>query len=455
MRRLAPLLCAAALLASCAKERAAPQGNGLDVLLCVIDTLRADHLGCYGYGRATSPTIDRLAAEGVRVAQATAQSSWTGPSMVSMMLSRHVADDFVKMPRGATLAQILAEAGYRTAAVQSNILLEAGSGLERGFEDYALRPLPPQFTEILRHDDGRPRFIYVHLTHPHDPYEPAPQFDVFKPGPLPRHQIEDYAAFLEEAHPTWSAAERSRALDKAAAHVAAAVARYDGEILQADKVVADVLSLLPRPEQTIVVIAADHGECLWERREAPSALLGADTGDLLTVFKPTHNVLLSEELIHVPLILRGPGVPAGAVLPGLAENVDILPTILELLGLEPPEDIDGISLAAGMARLAAGEEPAGRDIVFCNTTLFTAARARGGEKLILPWREVQPDQPARFDLAVDPGERAPLPLAGREFAGLAGAIEEFRGRALRASSTENVLDADVERRLRELGYVGK
>ncbi len=454
-RALCCVAFASALCASCAEKEAAPRGNGLDVLLCVIDTLRPDHLGCYGHSRATSPTIDRLAAEGTCVAHATAQSSWTGPSMVSMMLSRHVADDFVKMPPGATLAEMLSEAGYRAAAVQSNILLEEGSGLERGFEDYALRPLPPQFIDILRRDDGRPRFVYVHLTQPHDPYEPVPQFDVFKPEPLPRGQIDDYAAFLEEAHPSWSEAERSQVLERAAAQVAAAAARYDGEILQADKVLADVLSLLPRPDQTLVVVAADHGECLWQRREAPSGLLGADTGDLLTVFKPTHNVLLSEELIHVPLVLHGPGVPAGAVLPGLAENVDILPTILELLGLEPPDDIDGKSLAASMARLAAGEEPAGRDIVFSNTTLFTAARARGGRKLVLPWREAQPDQPAFFDLAADPGERTPLPLSGREYEGLKSAIEEFRERALRASSAENVVDADVERRLLELGYVGK
>ena len=119
-------LLVATCLAACGG--AAPPRD-LDVVLIVVDTLRADHLGCYGHERATSPTIDALAARGVRFTRATAQSSWTAPSMVSLMLSRHLAADFVRMPAGRTLAERL------SAEVLS---LPIFPGLERDEQDVVI-----------------------------------------------------------------------------------------------------------------------------------------------------------------------------------------------------------------------------------------------------------------------------------------------------------------------------
>lgn len=419
-----------------------------DVLLVVIDTLRADHVGCYGYDRATTPGLDRLAAGGVRFADCTAQSSWTGPSMASLLLARHVADDFVRMPAGTTLAEAFAGAGYRTGAVQSNVLLEPGSGFERGFEEYLLEPDPDELRELISRDDGRPRFLYVHLVHPHDPYTPAAPFDVFKPRPLSDVQRAAFADWARQAHPDWNTEQRARAVAAAADRVAAEIARYDGEILMADRVVDAVVKLLPRPERTVIAVTSDHGECLWERREAASSAR-AQEPDLLRVFKQTHNTLLTQELVHVPFLLHGPGVPAGVVVAAPVENVDVAPTLLALAGIEPPAGIDGRSLAGA---LAAGQAPPGRDLVFANTSTFTAARGRGF-KLILPWLDTGPDRPLLFHLPQDPGERTPLPLAGDTYEALRAAIVTFRSRALRAADEEDVVDDAVRRRMQELGYL--
>ncbi len=444
-------LLAVAVLAACVESR---KPKDLDVLLIVIDTLRADHLHGYGYHRPNSANIDQLASEGVRFADCTAQSSWTGPSMASLLTSRHVADDFVKMPARETLAEILQEAGYRTAGLQSNQLLETGSGFERGFDEYVLEPDPHDVRRLFREDDGRPRFLYVHLVHPHDPYEPVPPFDVFAPELLSAERRQRFADYLRDRRPEWPARRIDDAVAKAADHVARETARYDGEILMADAVVASLLQLLPRPEQTIVILASDHGESLWEHLEAASAVPEESRNDLLKAFKRTHNTLLTQPLVHVPLIFRGPGVPAGVTFDAPVENVDVVPTILDLVGLPPPPGIDGRSLVASMTGAAVGSAR-GRDLVFSNTSRFTSARTRGGKKLVLPWSPHQGDAASFFSLAEDPGEVRPLPLAGRDHDELARAIEEFRRRALKAGQAEDVVDDDVRRRMRELGYLGR
>ncbi|MFG0317770.1 MAG: sulfatase-like hydrolase/transferase [Planctomycetota bacterium JB042] len=447
-----PLPLALLLLAATTCSKGPPPTRDVDILLCVVDTLRADRLGCYGYDRATSPTIDALAARGVRAADCTAQSSWTGPSMVSMMLSRHVADDFVRMPGLPTLAERLQALGWSTAAIQSNVLLEPGSEFERGFDEYEMEPDPDVYRALVGRKVDRPRFVYLHLTNPHDPYDPAAAYDVFPPRPVEPSLLEGFREVIAAAHPDRPKAWAKRAALEASNVVATERAKYDGEVRMADAILATTLEMLPRPEKTIVIVAADHGECLYEHREARGAVRPEDEGNPLVVYKRTHNTLLTQELVHVPLILAGPGVPAGVVLDAPVENVDLVPTLLELIGAPPSPDDDGASLVPAFADPAGTR---GKDFVFSNTTTFSAVRARGGAKLVVPWAEDGPDRPVLFDLANDPHERAPLPTTGDDAVALRRVLDRFRAEALKADAAEDVIDEAVRRRMEELGYLGR
>lgn len=440
-------------------EATTPPAAGPDVVLFVIDTLRADHLSSHGYFRGTSPNLDRFAGTGVRCANASAQSSWTAPSMVSMFTSRFVASDFKKMPKSAevrTLAERLKDAGYRTIGFQFNVLLGHGSGFERGFDEYQVEPSLKELVDRVSDPDPRPRFLYLHFVEPHDPYEPPPQFDVFPPAPLLPKRVDRIRQALAETNPGENPTEISRRAREAATEIAAEIARYDGEIRAIDARFGEFLELLERRgtrKNTLIVVASDHGECLWEHRETPSAIAISPETPVKKLFKQTHNTLLNESLLHVPLIIAGPNVPVGAVHESLVANVDIVPTILDLLGLPRAERIDGRSLVPDFQDLAAGRNPRGREYTFANTSIFTSARDHSGAKLIEPWDPSGPDRPQFFDLATDPEEQSGVVLHERALQ-LARRIAEIRATGLVAQQGESLIDPETEARMRELGYLG-
>jgi arylsulfatase A-like enzyme len=454
----AALLAVAWFVLGCGKPAEAPRvPTGHDVLLIVIDTLRADRLSCYGYDRRTSPTIDGLAASGARVADCWSQSSWTGPSIVSMMTGRHVARDFVKMADVETLAERMRRAGYATIGMQWNGLLKAGHGFERGFERYLFKPRAPDIGKALTEMPKQPWFVYVHLTDPHDPYDPGPDFELY-PSRDPRpDRLAELESFVATQNPDWPQ-ERVRAT--ALAHeraMARMSALYDGEVKRADQTVHNLLGVfqrLQRLENTIVVIAADHGESLFDHKEAPTALTGDEARDPMKVWKMGHAALLSESLLRVPLIFQGPGVPAGIVLDGPQENVDLVPTLLELLGLPAPEHVDGESLVPKFAAAARGETVIGKDLVFANTVILSAVRSRVGWKLVEPWPTATLERSALFDLRSDPRESSPLPAEGDIAEKLSRAIALFRESALVSRRSEDLMDDEVRARMRELGYLG-
>lgn len=370
----------------------------------MIDTLRADHLGCYGYDRDTSPNIDGLAARGVRFEQAVAQSSWTAPSMVSLLQSKHLGADFVRKPPGPTLAERLAEAGYRCVAFQDNILLAPGTGFDRGCELYEVEAGPAKIIPALRRDDPRPLLA------------------------------------LREQESLWDEAEISRRVDEAARHMAVERARYDGDVRQTDARVGFVLSMLEktgRSDQAYVVLAADHGECLWEQREAPSQLDDDERSNLLRLFKMSHNTVLYESLTRTPLLMVGPDLPPGILVDEAVENVDIVPTMLELLGLQGGQECDT------------------ERTTWSNTALFTAATSPRGLKLIRPWDPAGGDPVQLFELTDDPAERRPLPLEGQAWRTLQRAIDNYRHAPLMPAEGEGLLDEAVAERMRQLGYLGR
>jgi arylsulfatase A-like enzyme len=438
----------------------------------------------------------------VRVEDVTAQSSWTAPSMVSLMLSRHVADNFVRMPPLPTLAERLRAAGYRTAAFVDNILLAKGTGFDRGFDTYEIEPGPKRILPVLHDGDPRPLFAYFHFVDPHDPYKPLPPFDLFPPEPLPAWMLDALAAAARERQPAAAESELDALVDAAARAMAEARARYAGDVRQGDQRVRFVREALAASGRTdaLVVIAADHGECLWEHREAPSLLTEEKRGSLLTQFKMTHNSVLYEELVRVPLVFSGAGLPRGRVLPGPAQNVDIVPTILELLGLPLPAELEGTSLIGAMTGGApAGVAPAGarqagarqagarqagarqagagpseagsgdvaggaagdERFLHANTAVFTSVRGTSGFKLIVPWDAAGGDVPELFDLRSDPHEQRPIALPPADPEARAAAerltreLHEYRRTGLHAASAEDVIDADTRERMEALGYLGR
>lgn len=448
-----------ALVLGCAPESPAPRPDR-DVVLIVIDTLRADHLGCYGHDRPTSPVIDGLAAGGVRCASVTAQSSWTAPSMVSLMTSRELAADFKRMPDVPTLAERLAAAGYRCVGFQDNILLAPGTGFDRGFELYEVEAGPAVIGPALARDDDDPRplFAYFHFVDPHDPYAPLPQFDRFEPRPEDAEERWRLEQRLAEAAPDLDAATRAAEVDRALEYMRSERALYEGDVLQTDKRVEFVLQTLNaagRRHRALVILAADHGECLWQQPEATSQVRDHRQQDLLALMKGTHNSVLYESLTGTPLILAGPDLPAGTVLEQPVTNMDIVPTVLDWLGLPADEDLAGESLLGPIAAAAAGVASAPDQAAprFANTSLFTSV-VQGDLKLILPWDRDGPDATLLFDLAADPREQSPLALDHPAVPGLVAAIEAYRRRALLPAAGEDEVDDTIAERMRQLGYLG-
>ena len=332
-----------------------------DVILITIDTLRADHLGVYGYSLPTSPRIDALAREGTVFADAQCQVPKTNPSLASLftgLYPENHKDLQLRLTLPAihpVLAERFREAGYRTGAVVGQYNLIRQSGFARGFEDYfdrfpepAAGELPPgrfhpgsekrareltdRAVSWLATPSDRPRFLWVHFVDPHAAYDPPPPFDHSFPedrypaGDLARQQIHD------------------QAFDPP--HVAAAYyeQRYDGEIRYVDSEIGrllDAVRVAGKWESTLVVLTADHGELMGDG-DAPDAAFG---GPVAPYF--CHGTTLSNGETHVPLIWKMPGAgKAGPVrIAGPVELVDVAPTLLEMLGLPPL----AVSLRAGKA----------------------------------------------------------------------------------------------------------
>lgn len=296
-----------------------------NLLVISIDSLRWDHVGSYGYTRPTTPRLDRLAAEGAMFEQAIAQAPWTTPSMVSFMTSLYPAAHGVDRiqsrmsPSVRTLAQILRDQGYATGALVPFVTLWSYYGLERGFDDYREDYFDHDTLSshvlgertrgwIRRHRDG-PFFFWVHFWDPHYNYRPSREVQGrFTPAEQPScdrdFDIQELKWLENPLRPD---------------EIHCLVNRYDEEILFTDRHIGAVLDLLDEfrlADDTLVVIAADHGEQFQEH------------GWL------EHTNRVYDHLVRVPLMLRWPGrIPAGLRIREQVELVDLLPTILELFGI--------------------------------------------------------------------------------------------------------------------------
>jgi arylsulfatase A-like enzyme len=347
------------LAASCTQPAAEQRPN---ILLVVVDTLRADHLGTYGYDRDTTPYIDRLAARGTVFESTIAQSSWTAPSIASLWTSRlpsevgvaamegpdglrSVRDRFVTGLRedATTLAEVLESAGYTTIAASANSFVTDQFFMLQGFAQSAFvnGNAGALFSKALEMLDARaakraPVFLFVHLIDVHEPLRPPAPYDrMFDTLDGRPHEIK---------HALWAFAKGEKLdTEPFAVYRSHKIALYDGALRYVDDQLRNFTGELARrglAENTIVVIAADHGEEFWEQVSF-ECRQNLDPREYCGI---GHGHSMAQQLLHVPLIFSGPGIPAGRVA-RQARNLDVMPTLLSLARVDDlPQHLRGVDL---------------------------------------------------------------------------------------------------------------
>jgi choline-sulfatase len=392
-----------------------------DVVLVTIDTLRADHLGCYGYAPARTPTLDGLAARGVRFATAVAHVPLTGPSHASILTSHtplgHGMRDngsYVLPPSVRSVAQDFEGAGYHTSAFVSGFPLKRRFGLDRGFETYddqlprGKDPRRPAYVErtadrttdaALRWLDGltsgpasAPFFLWVHYFDPHAPYEAPAEYTLGAASP------------------------------------------YDGEIAFVDTQLGRLLRKVEERSGggALVLVTSDHGESLGEHGE------------------DTHGIFVYDSTIRVPFLLAGPGVPAGVVSQTVARGIDVAPTLLDYAGLK-----DGAMEGRSLRRAAAGE--ALPDAPAYSESLHP--QLQYGWAPLHAWRTarfkfIEAPRSELYDLRADPAETHDISGVERDRAHkMQGALDQAMAEAKTPDASREV-DAETTERLAALGYIG-
>ena len=421
-----------------------------NIVLFVVDTLRADYLGAYGHKAPTSPRLDAFAREAVLFEDAWAQASWTRSAVASVLTGVHVQahgvdrEDRVLSPAAHTVTEAVRAAGYRTGAFVANHLLGGRFGFDQGFDAWNPTPQPlygAPAADLVRAalawlDSGpRPFFLYVHTMEPHAPYTPSE---------------EDLRPFAGSGYrgPTDTRAllrlGQLGTLDEAG--LAFLRSRYQGEVHQNDRafgLLLDGLKARGLDASTAVVFTADHGEEFQEHG-------GTE-----------HAKTLYQELVRVPLVVRLPGAAVRAARErATVQQIDLMPTLLGLAGVPAPTALPGRDLRATLEGRADTRLPA--------PVLFSEERFAVVDKLSVRAGDLKlifnNDGPALwragshlelYDLARDPKEKENL--AGKRpiaVAFLERRLEAFRAAQPRAGAAERVaLSAQEKEQLRALGYV--
>ncbi len=323
----------------------APPNN---IIWIGVDAVRADHVSCYGYTRPTTPNLDEwISRQGVRFQNATTVTPWTFPASAAMMTghtpSVYGLDwDHIGLPNEArTLAEYLKAAGYYTVGIVSAPFIRAKYGFSRGFDVYSdqlgsgrptsyrgqaneLNNVTLDWLASSNAPGNRPLFLYLYYFDPHTWYNPVPPYDtLYDPdytGPLTAKLYADGRDTTEGK------------LTLTARDVEHLLALYDGEITYWDYYLGQILEALDKRkllDQALVIVTADHGDMFGEHHLW------------------THGNCLYEDLLHVPLLMRFPGViQAGLVAETPVQNMDLMPTILDWVGIQSQEKLHGASLRA-------------------------------------------------------------------------------------------------------------
>ena len=435
-----------------------------NIILVSIDSLRADHLGCYGYERPTSPTIDRLAAEGVRFDNAISPSSWTLPAHAAMFTglynSAHaIVDTGMRLAdEHLTLAEQLSAGGYATVGFFGGPHLHPTFGLAQGFAEYFNCMMPllemgdeaevPDESHHLSHVDitgprtieklsawletaklERPLFLFLHLWDVHYDYIPPSRYvEMFD---------SDYGGDVTAENYMRNGAINPNMTARDLEHV---VALYDGEIRFTDDNLERMLAALGRHgrlDNTLIVITSDHGDEFFEHGWKG------------------HQRTLFEEMVRVPLIMHWPGaLESGLIVEDQVRLIDLLPTLLSLAGVRLGSEVQGRDLSP----LLRGETLPAQSAL-CELLVddrdYHALRTNA-------WKVVL-DRPRKraffYDLRADPREQSPLAVMSEQFRSGLGELRQLRkasitlGQRLGRAARDAQISEELETRLRSLGYI--
>jgi len=396
---------------------------GQNILLITLDTTRADRLGCYGYAKARTPNLDQLAKSGVRFENVYCQVPLTLPSHCSILTGTYPArhnvrnnGTYVLGPDSLTLAEVLKEKGFQTAAFVASFSVDSRFGLAQGFDVYddsfqAGLPFKTMnserkadqvaavFSAWLDKREAKPFFAWVHFFDPHLPYQPLPPFkEQFRDDP------------------------------------------YDGEVACMDFYIGKVMQKLREKNllgRTLVILAGDHGEAFGEKVE---------TG---------HGVFLYEGTMRVPLIFYSENqLPQGKVVRARVRLIDIMATVLDMLGLQAPDKSQGISLVPYI-------EGRKRSDLESYIETFYPRENYGWSQLVglvwADWKFIQAPRPELYNLASDPNETRNLYSSkGKVAADLNNRLESLLKESAGlsgAAASRSRLTAEEEERLRSLGYM--
>jgi arylsulfatase A-like enzyme len=452
----------------------------VNVVLVSIDSLRADHVRSYGYARETTPTLDRIAAEGALFESVVAESTWTLPSHVTMLTGVgslvHRVDQFAGARLDdafATLAERFQAAGYATEGIYSGPYLHPLFGFGRGFERYegvlgdvsldgeidleepdagrkimransrahrtvTSPEISKRAVDFLDRRDDRPFFLFLHYFDVHYDYVP--------PEELWRRFDPDYQGSLRGENYRRNDAIHRGMDPRELSHV---VARYDGEVLFTDRHIGAVIDALERKglkDDTLVVITSDHGEEFFEH---------GNKG---------HGQTLMDETLLVPLIVRLPGrIPSGLRLREQVRHLDIAPTVLSLAGLKselPGQDLEPALTGGGRV------PPLGAVSVLRRSGDWLSFREPGFKYVV--HRAPSGETELLYDLTRDPGEKEPR---GADASGSGPSVESILRLRSELDREERFADAlrggkispdagvelpeDVLERLRALGYTAE
>ena len=435
-------------------------GRAPNVVVVVVDTLRADRLGCYGDGRGLTPFLDALAARGVAFRNAYAPAPWTNPSVASLLTSRFpsqhgaVAFESVLADTEVTLAEKLRAAGYRTGAFSANGGIAGGLGFAQGFETYrahmpkavagvsnllwmplrgdALNAETIEWLDRPGSSRGGPVFLYVQYMEPHTPYDPPAEVlaRVTAGEPAPDVTAVNRLTILAHVNPVQ--AEQVHAITRV----------YDAEVASVDARIRELFAALEQRgvlRNALVIVTADHGEEFNEH-----GVIG-------------HGMTLYEPAIRVPLIVVVPGAAHGAVVDEVVSLVDVAPTVLEVAGIAPPPAFEGRSLrpllasrdarAPGLAYV----ERIPQRIDESPEHPHAAALVVGSDKLIAGAH----GEREAYRLDVDPDERNETGVDEAKRTALERHLDEMGARARRdvAARRTQPLDEETKEKLRALGYL--
>ncbi|MGH0028849.1 MAG: sulfatase [Myxococcota bacterium] len=413
-----------------------------NVVLISIDTLRADHLGAYGHERATSPNLDGFAGRGVLFENVSSTAPWTLPAHASMLTGLLPANHGVRthvhrLPDDVpALAQTLSDRGFDTAAFVNAYFMEERFGLDRGFDLYrsfpedqsrsgaTLRVLEAAERWLAARGDA-PFLLLVHLFDVHSSYRSLPAYEALFTEGEHRYTGDTFEIMLGMNGDVPLGADDADRLARL----------YDASIRQLDdqlKSFLDALAYHGPDADTLVVVTSDHGEEFLEH------------GSMV------HGHTHYEEVLRVPLLMAGPGLPAGRRVSAPASLVDLVPTLLDLLGVDDAPPGDGRSLRGSWEQRGGGPP---RVLLAEGGPMEENAlmSVRHGDlKLIVDRRN---GERRLFDLARDPGEKDDL--ASRRPEDVAALASRLAG-YVRTAREPVVLEApgeEAEERLRALGYL--